>query len=599
MKIKVSFSKLVSLVIFCVFIVTQFIDNPWNRDGGVIKSDVKGYYAYLPALFIHNDLRFENKDVYWENNESKVWYNESQNGVRYIKYTIGTSLLYAPFFGVAHVYAGLTEYPQDGFSKPYLFALCMSALFFLGIALFFMRKILVLYFSETATALTLLIVFLGSNTWNYYTFDACYSHGYSLAIVTLFIYGSIRWLNTARYKYALWMGFSFGLIILIRPVDIVYGLIPLLLFVTSIETFKERLYFFIDNWKQATIILLITVLCLFPQMLYFKYISGDWIFYTYTDESFFFLNPKWLEAMFSFRNGWLIYSPLMLLSLLGFFFLRKRKEKIFLVSFLVFVLYTFIISSWWCWWYVGFGNRAFINLYPILSFPLATIITVVIEKRWRWKGFFVITILVGITLSIFQTLQYNRGLIHWGYMSKKAYLDSFLKWNPSPLFETYLEIPIDKQAIKGVNKVYSRKIDTLSIYNLDFEKKLLTDTKYNDFIQSKISFKGKSSLFLPDWFEYFLNKKLNVKNANRVYASAWVYNPDEFSLCLSSENGHYNTLSSQIVDKKNGWNKIELYAVIPEEEHGQPFNFFIWKKNRNNAYIDNVEIVITHEELVE
>ena len=172
MKLTFSLSKLISIIILCVFIVTQFIDAPWNREGAVIKSDIKGYYAYLPAIFIHNDINFKNKEVYLENNESKVWFSQTPEGVRYIKYSIGTAVLYAPFFGMAHFYAGITDFPQDGFSKPYLFALSMSSLVFLVLALYFMRKSLLVFFGETAVGLTLAIIFLGTNAWNYYTFDA-------------------------------------------------------------------------------------------------------------------------------------------------------------------------------------------------------------------------------------------------------------------------------------------------------------------------------------------------------------------------------------------------------------------------------------------
>src|SRR5690606_13971675 len=119
-------------------------------------------------------------------------------------------------------------YKQDGFSKPYLVALSMSSLFYLLLALIFLRKTLLLYFSDLVVAITLLVIFFGTNVWNYFTFDACFSHAYSFSVITMFIYTSISWLNTTKRKYALWATLFFGLMILIRPIDIIFIFFPLL-----------------------------------------------------------------------------------------------------------------------------------------------------------------------------------------------------------------------------------------------------------------------------------------------------------------------------------------------------------------------------------
>ena len=61
------------------------------------------------------------------------------------------------------------------------------------------------------------------------------------------------------------------------------------------------------------------ILPLIPQMVYWKLHTGNLLFYTYGEEKFFWNDPKVLEGLFSFRKGWLVYSPLMLLSLTGIF----------------------------------------------------------------------------------------------------------------------------------------------------------------------------------------------------------------------------------------------------------------------------------------
>jgi hypothetical protein len=373
MKRNFPLSKTACLIIMCLFVLTQLVDSPWSRNDGVVKSDIRGYYAYLPALFIHNDLKLDDVTVYEGEGPLKIWFNTSENGIRYIKYPMGTAILYAPFFGLAHVYAGVTSEAQDGFSTPYMFALSMSALFYLLLALVFLRKILRIYFSETVTALTIVVVFIGTNAGNYFTFDAGFSHSYSFSVITFFIYGVIKWTETMRYKYVLWVGISAGLMTLIRPIDIVFILFIPLLFVRSWDDFKERWRLFYRQRTQLLVMLLVATVCVMPQLIYFKYISGEWLFYSYSDESFFFTNPKVLEAMFSFRNGWLIYSPLMVFALVGFIFIRKRNAGLFLPLIVVTAIYVFIISSWWCWWYVGFGNRALRDTFSLRVFVVDTV----------------------------------------------------------------------------------------------------------------------------------------------------------------------------------------------------------------------------------
>jgi len=285
--------------------------------------------------------------------------------------------------------------------------------------------------------------------------------------------------------------------------------------------------------------------------------------------------------------------------LVGFFVVRKRHAGLFLSLLVVSAVYIFIIASWWCWWYVGFGNRAFINLYPVLSIPLAAFIAFVLTKKWWWKLTLICVLASGLALSVFQTLQYQRGVIHWGYMSKSAYVESFLRWNPTPLFTTHLEIPNIHKAMQGENEVYQRLIDTVSVHKVNFEQVDNFDWNHSSLIQEEVVFQGNKSMSLPGGVNYALNEKLEVKNANRIHITAWVKNPEEFSLCISYNDNQFYAQSGAVVNHKNGWDKIELYAEIPETVKNQELMFFLWKINGNHAYIDDIRIVLTHEKIVE
>jgi hypothetical protein len=45
---------------------------------------------------------------------------------------------------------------------------------------------------------------------------------------------------------------------------------------------------------------------------------------------FYFLDPEIISGLFSYRKGWLIYTPVMAFGLVGMFFTRKSATPLFL-----------------------------------------------------------------------------------------------------------------------------------------------------------------------------------------------------------------------------------------------------------------------------
>lgn len=73
-----------------------------------IGWDVYGYYLYLPATFIYNDLGLENNDWIDKTREkykpSTTFYQATQGegNKKVIMYSIGYSFIYAPGFFIAN-----------------------------------------------------------------------------------------------------------------------------------------------------------------------------------------------------------------------------------------------------------------------------------------------------------------------------------------------------------------------------------------------------------------------------------------------------------------------------------------------------------------
>lgn len=416
------------LVIFIVLLWVNFNIKRW-KESNVIDWDVTSYYGYLPALFIHHDLKLEftNGKEFQYKEKHQYWPETAPNGGKVIKTTMGMAILYAPFFFTAHTLATLKGYETDGFSEPYEKYIHLSSLFYLIIGLIFLRKILMRFFNDWVVALTLIGVTIGTNLFFYTTTEAAMSHTYNFSLFAVFMFLSLKWHDEKKYSTSIYIGLVGGLIVLIRPVNILIFLFPLLLNVKSFQELKEKIIFFFKEWKHLLIIGLFSFLVLLPQLLYWKYITGSFFFNSYVGERFYFSNPHILEGLFSYRKGWLLYTPIMFFAIIGVFVLFKKNKNLFLPIMLFLVINLYVLFSWWAWWYGGgFGLRAMIDSYSLLAIPFAAFLQFFYEKRNKIS--YAIVCFIGFILlgfNLFQTAQYRSGAIHWDGMTKESYWASF------------------------------------------------------------------------------------------------------------------------------------------------------------------------------
>ncbi len=407
-----------------VYAVKDF--KQWIVQGKIISSDVTSYYGYLPAYFIYDDLSMR----FYDDNDYILYrtgFLRYDNGNRVQKMTMGVAYFYTPFFLVGHVMAGYLGYPQDGFSTPYEVALNFSGLFYALLGLLLLRQVLLKRFNDLTTAVTLLILALGTNLFEYATYDAAMSHAFSFFAIAAFLFFIDKWHHKKSYLLAAAIGLSGGVIMLIRPNNVLVVFLFLLWGVTNFKGIWSRVKELFGNYLHILVMILFGIIAVLPQLLYWKEYSGDWIFYSYNKETFYWLEPEIIRGFFSYRKGWLVYSPLMALSLIGFFFMRKRLSEMQVGIITFFIPAIYITFSWWCWWYGGsFGARTLVDYYPILALPMAAFISVIMEKKIWLRIAFVILTIPFIYLTIFQSWQYRSSILRWDGTTKEAYWTIFL-----------------------------------------------------------------------------------------------------------------------------------------------------------------------------
>jgi hypothetical protein len=442
-------SSIVAIIVSVVLLYTVLNLSKW-KSYGVLKHDIYSYYNYLPAKFIYNDLSFGYGQSLPKEYRAEVWCVTNPKGECLNKMTMGLSYLYAPFFFTAHILAKPLGYPADGYSKIYHLLMAFAPLFYGIIGVWLLRWLLLRWFSDWPVALTIAAVYLGTNLFFYLTAEGNMTHGYILFLSIVYISLLWKWNHRPLKQTAFFIGLVIGLITLIRPIDLLLVMVIPLWQVDSLKSLKFRLNYLWLKRIHVTMMILGFVIPIIPQMLYWYDQSGQFVYYSYGDEGFFWTDPKILKGLFSFRKGWLIYSPVMALGLLGIVSLYKQKHELKLATTLFVSIFIYVVFSWWCWWYGGsYGMRPMIDVYALLAISMAAFLQG-LQKQSK-KVFSAIGVLVVLLIGLnqFQTAQYRWGIIHYHGMNWATYKATFLKPNYPNGYDKLIEEPNYEEAKKG------------------------------------------------------------------------------------------------------------------------------------------------------
>jgi hypothetical protein len=406
------------IAVLLLFFATCLYHINLNREweGQVFIYDASGYYLYLPATFIYHDVgkldfyRYVDS-VYKPSPDGRTWYSiyeQPQTGRRLNKYPLGLAIGEMPFFLAADAYTLATrQYLADGYSQPYQHAIALAASVWALIGLFFLGRFLLLFKGENVAALTVLIIGGATNLFCYSVTQFGFAHTYLFMLFAMVLYYTYRWHTTGASRYIYWLAISLGLIVITRPTDILIVIIPLLWQVGSREGRQNKAHLI----KTAKLHLLLACCCfllvLSPQLAYWKWVTGHFIHYSYEGEYFDFAHPRILKGLFSYRKGWLLYTPIAAIAMLGLIPLWRKDRGLAVLVAAYFALAIWIVFSWHQWFYGwGFGCRPLIESLAVLAIPLASLIAYIMKQRIWVKAVAVLTFSFFIWLNIYQTNQF-------------------------------------------------------------------------------------------------------------------------------------------------------------------------------------------------
>ncbi len=399
-----------------------------NPPGFAFGWDTFGYHLYLPATFIHGDPLV--KDMAWveqarsDHNASATLYQISTmpNGARVVRYPIGLAITWTPWFLMGHVAAKITGQPQDGYSRPYQWAVTLGVMVYLLLGLLLLRSVLAKLFNAPVAWITIVLLVLGTNLLDQSLGGQTMPHLTLFSLYAAILYLTLRWRLTGTLKDALILAIPIGLAALIRPTEIVCLVIPLLWPASDALTWRNR---FVVQRKQWAAMGMVLFLIGMVQFTYWKLATGSWLIDAYANpgEGLDLLAPHTIPFLFSFRKGWFLYTPLMLLATLAIVLLWRHRHESARPVLVFFLLNLYLVSSWTCWWYAdSFSSRAMVGSYAVMAIPLAALL--IYSSRWKiWARILLwMAIAACVVLNLFQHRQFRDGLIHSSRMSQQAYI---------------------------------------------------------------------------------------------------------------------------------------------------------------------------------
>jgi hypothetical protein len=454
------------------------------RQNNILSYDYFGLYLYLPATFIYHDPGISNINWLEEinatyNNTPMLYQVQPEGSYNLIRFFCGIAILLSPFFFIGHAVALLTAYPADGFSLPYQLAMMLAALFYVALGLVFLRKVLLRYFDDAATSITLIALYLGTNLFFWTTFNAGAPHTILLSIYAMLLWFTIRWHDKPTKFDAAAIGLLLGLIIVSRPSDIIAVFVPLLWNIYDKESLRKKLSFIRQNYLHVFILVLFTFLAGLPQILYYYTFTGKLFLSTYNDPSsgFNFSNPRFAWVLFSFQKGWFIYAPLMIFSIVGLIPLMRKHKSVSTAIIAHLLLNIFLLASFTS--LISYGWRAFIQSYALLSLPLAAFISMILQRRSLLPKIFAgLVLLFFIPWSVLQGYQIMKEIIDPSRMTREYFVRIIGKTKISPADMELLRIDPFLDDNNGYKMPQNKEYWQYELQKFDFEEPMLYHEKF-------------------------------------------------------------------------------------------------------------------------
>jgi len=434
----------------------------------IYASDEIQYFSYLRSLWFDRDVSFENEYRYFfeqnigrgEGFHATFLEQYTEAGRRPSFATIGSALLWSPFYLAGDLVARATGAPADGFSQPYIAAVAYGSAFY-GFAAILLSISAARRLAGPGIAAGALVL-LGTPLLFYMYVSPPYSHACSAFAVALFVTVWLRVRATWSVGGAIALGFAGALMAMVREQDAILVVGPALDFSLWAMFLRPTSVLRADsvsisqgapgptparsrsaasrlaraagaadtatgiNPRQSGTLQLARVLfiaaagCItffvgmLPQLLAYKALNGHYGPSGLVTRKMTWTAPHALGVLASPEHGFFIWTPLAAIAIAGLVLLAVRgapvARPVAACALIMVALQVYVSGSVESWTVAGaFGQRRFVALTIVLTIGLAAMIAAG-GARWRVPMAIVLALCVWWNLALI--VEFGTGLMN-------------------------------------------------------------------------------------------------------------------------------------------------------------------------------------------
>lgn len=317
------------LAIVCVYLIGNVGHAVYLQK--TVYGDGVYYYSWLHSLILEQNFNFESEYNRLGGNQPYLSPHLPAN-----KYSIGPALFWTPNYVLIHrIIRG------DGYTLPYQITVSLTSLCAALFGLIILTRLV--KSKELNTSIALLLIAFGTNLFFYGSVDTVNSHAitffWASVYIVLLTLKSIPWFA---------VGVVLGALSATRLQDILY----ILLLLPYVKTI---------NYKSFCTGVLLSFA---PQLIAWYLLYGSLINpYLQGGEGFNVFVPHILGVLFEKENGLFLWTPVVLLGILGLW--SKRKKYVLYLT--VIFLQIYLVSTWSTWWQgASYSGRMFVSILPLI-----------------------------------------------------------------------------------------------------------------------------------------------------------------------------------------------------------------------------------------
>ena len=584
--------ELLLVLLSCYFVFSKDMNSCYDK---AIMAEGHGYYAYLLSSYIYHDPTFEFFNSLYDKYYCHSFDPPTRNfinafeGIRVNKYYPGVSLLWLPFFLLAHVIALIAGLPADGYSDVYQYAIGFAAIVYTYFGLRYTKKLLTSFsVADEIQTIVLISLLFGTNLLIYSGAWSAQTHAYSFFLIAGFLYHIRRAYFESENKPVFHLSAAlvfYIAAITVRPQSVCVALLlPFFGF-----SWRNTIQWIKSGWRSKYFIsaLVIATIMIVRVTYYWHLQTGFWLLNPYHGERYDLLNPHLFDFLLSYRKGWLLYTPFAIAGLSGLFVFTSKKERLTLLLFWLLLIY--VSSSWWCWTYsqTSFGQRTMVDFYALIALQAGIFFSWLQKRNIRYMHYLFAVIV--IPLNILQTYQYRHGILDGDLCSEATYWKYFLQIKPVAYYPVPASSITDK---KEVNNNFEGEMTIARTANQKYSGKMATyvcgNHPYSEGIKEP----------LPEFITGDGYTHLRVT----AMAKAEVPHPEETFLVAEivrdGKSLSYSNFSLKDFLYDDQWKEVQFGTVVPESaKAGDIVNIYYWKANGQSVdtlWIDDLRLEVIH-----